>query len=78
MPSTDVAFAAGGGGSGGAIAEADAGAGADSVVVGANLASASRYPGQVGDDNTFTEHGSTLYFKLKFTFVTSGPYGPNQ
>jgi hypothetical protein len=46
--------------------------------VGANLASASRYPGQVGDDNTFTEHGSTLYFKLKFTFVTSGPYGPNQ
>jgi hypothetical protein len=47
-------------------------------VAGVNFANASKYPAQEGLDRTFVAHGSTLYFKLKFTAVISGPYGPVQ
>jgi hypothetical protein len=44
------------------------------------LTVANAYPGQVGLDNGSLIHGSglTVYFKLKLTFIISGPYGPTQ
>jgi hypothetical protein len=37
------------------------------VVFGTNLAKASKYPEHVGLYNGLVAHGSTEYFKLKFT-----------
>jgi hypothetical protein len=43
-----------------------------------SLARASKYPGHVGLLNMLITQGSTEYFRLKLTLITSGPYGPAQ